>query len=322
LPTNTKIISQLKAKKCVTYFIGGGTMFNLLEFVSGNSIFKQFKVNDLLFLEYKCVADQSAVKVWSKYNYFLYVVRGKKMWQSARAKYCVREGEAIFVKKGANVIHQFFEEGFCSLMIFVPDDFISNVVKESSASISKCTVEDTDTVSYVYLDEVLSAYFPSVLSYFAKEKPPPGNLLEIKFKELILDLLLSPPNEPLCSYFKSLCDRSKTSIREIMQSNFIYNMKLEEFAYLSGRSITSFKKDFVNTFNCTPGKWLLKRRLEHAKYLLEVTDKNINELMFETGFENASHFIKVFKQTYGLTPLQFKKSIIDIQHDMVNTNLI
>jgi AraC family transcriptional regulator, exoenzyme S synthesis regulatory protein ExsA len=297
-------------------------MFNLLEFVSGNSIFKQFKVNDLLFLEYKCVADQSAVKVWSKYNYFLYVVRGKKMWQSARAKYCVREGEAIFVKKGANVIHQFFEEGFCSLMIFVPDDFISNVVKESSASMSKSTVEDTDTVSYVYLDEVLSAYFPSVLSYFAKEEPPPGNLLEIKFKELILDLLLSPPNESLCSYFKSLCDRSKTSIREIMQSNFIYNMKLEEFAYLSGRSVTSFKKDFINTFNCTPGKWLLKRRLEHAKYLLEVTDKNINELMFETGFENASHFIRVFKQAYGLAPLQFKKSIIDIQHDTVNTKLL
>ena len=112
-------------------------MFNLLEFVRGNSIFKQFKVNDLLFLEYKCVADQSAVKVWSKYNYFLYVVRGKKMWQSARAKYCVCEGEAIFVKKGANVIHQFFEEGFCSLMIFVPDDFIRNVIKESSVSVSK-----------------------------------------------------------------------------------------------------------------------------------------------------------------------------------------
>ena len=293
-------------------------MFNLLEFVSGNSIFKQFKVNDLLFLEYKCVADQSAVKVWSKYNYFLYVVRGKKMWQSARAKYCVREGEAIFVKKGANVIHQFFEEGFCSLMIFVPDDFITKVVKESSASIPKCPVENTDTVSYVYLDEVLSAYFSSVLSYFAKEEPPPGNLLEIKFKELILDLLLSPPNRSLCGYFKSLCDGSKTSIREIMQANFTYNMKLEEFAYLSGRSITSFKKDFINTFNCTPGKWLLKRRLEHAKYLLEVTDKNINDLMFETGFENASHFIRVFKQAYGLSPLQFKKSIIDIQHDVVN----
>src|SRR5688500_16865203 len=243
-------------------------MFNLLELVSGNSIFKQFKVNDLLFLEYKCVEDQSAVKVWSEYNYFLYVVRGRKMWQSSRAKYCVREGEAIFVKKGANIIHQFVEEGFCSLIIFVPDDFISNVIKESCASIPKSKVQNTDTVICLYLDEVLPAYFHSVLSYFAKEQPPPGNLLEIKFKELILDLLVSPRNELVCSYFKSLCDKSKTSIREIMESNFIYNLKLEEFAYLSGRSITSFKKDFINTIKCTPGKWLLKRRLEHAKYLL------------------------------------------------------
>jgi len=286
-------------------------MFNLLEFVRGNSIFKQFKVNDLLFLEYKCVADQAAVNVWSKYNYFLYVVRGKKMWQSSRAKYCVQEGEAIFVKKGANIIHQFFEEGFCSLMIFVPDDFIRNVIKESSAPIPKFSVENTDTVINLHLDEVLSAYFPSVLSYLGKEEPPPGNLLEIKFKVLILDLLLSSNNESLCSYFQSLCNRSTTSIREIMESNFMYNLKLEEFASLSGKSITSFKKDFISTYNCTPGKWLLKRRLELAKYLLEVTDKNINELVFETGFENASHFIRVFKQAYGLAPLQFKKQIVE-----------
>src|SRR5688572_31414393 len=164
-------------------------MFNLLEFVSGNSLFKQFKVNDLLYLEYKCVADQSAVKAWSKYNYFLYVVRGRKMWQSSRAKYCLQEGEAIFVKKGANIIHQFFEEGFCSLMIFVPDDFIRTVIKESSAPLPKCTVENTDSVICLALDDVLSAYFPSVLAYFSNEEKLPVNLLELKFKELILDLL-------------------------------------------------------------------------------------------------------------------------------------
>ena len=91
----------------------------------------------------------------------------------------------------------------------------------------------------------------------------------------------------------------------------MYNMKLEEFAYLSGRSLSAFKSDFIDTFHCPPGKWLLKRRMEHAKYLLQIWDKNINELAFETGFENASHFIKIFKQTYGITPLQFKKLVIE-----------
>ena len=291
-------------------------MFDLLEFVSGNPIFKQFRVNDLLFLEYKCVADEAAVKVWLKYNYFLFVVIGKKIWQSSSEKYCVEPGQAIFVKKGANIIHQFFEEGFCSLMIFVPDDFISNVVIESAAPVTKCPAYNTDTVIRLQLDAVLSSYFLSVLSHFAREEQPPGNLLEIKFKELILDLMLSPRNAALCSYFRSLCDRSKTSIQEIMESNFVYNMKLEEFAYLSGRSLSSYKKDFINTFDCPPGKWLLKRRLEHAKFLLQITDKNINELAFDTGFENTSHFIRAFKQTYGMTPLKYKKQFIEpIQHD-------
>lgn len=286
-------------------------MFNLLEFVKDNSLFKQFKVNDLLFLEYKCVADESLVKVWSKHNYFLYVLRGKKMWQSTTAKYCVQAGEAIFVKKGANVIHQFFEEGFCSLMIFVPDQFITDVIKHSCISPPPVATEKSDTIIRLNLDNVLSAYFASVLSYFSKTEKPPGNLLEIKFKELILDLMSSPANVELCGYFKSLCENSKTSLREVMESNFIYNMKLEEFAYLSGRSLTSFKKDFQETFHCTPGKWLLKRRLEHAKYLLQVTDKNVNELAFESGFENASHFIRVFRQAYSNSPLQYKKTFLN-----------
>lgn len=285
-------------------------MFNLFEFVSGNDYFKQFKVNELLFLEYRCIANAAVAKVWSKYNYFLYVVHGKKVWQSSRAKYCVQAGEAIFVKKGANIIHQFFEEGFCSLMIFVPDQFISNVCKESKVSLFNRSDHSTDTVIYLHLDEVLQAYFPSVLSYFSQAQKPPDHLLEIKFKELILDLMLSPLNAPLCGYFTSLCDGRKNSIREVMENNFCYNLKLEEFACLSGRSLSCFKKDFNETFHCSPGRWLVQRRLEHARHLLELTDKNVNELAFETGFENTSHFIKTFRQTYGVTPLQFKKSVM------------
>ena len=287
-------------------------MFKLLDFVHENCLFKQYKVNDLLFVEYKCVADESLLKVWSQHNYFLYVISGKKVWQTIHSTYEVTSGQAIFVKKGANIVHQFFDKNFCSLIIFVPDHFISHVIQQSAVRIPmvKAPAEPSDSVIRIHLDEVLTAYFQSLFAFFHKKEAPPKTLLEIKFKELILDLTLSSKNKVLCSYFLSLCSSSKTSIREIMESNFRYNMKLEEFAELCGRSLTSFKRDFSTIYKTSPGKWLTRKRLEYARYLLETTDKNINELTFESGFENASHFIKTFKQTYGMPPLQFKRSVL------------
>lgn len=282
-------------------------MFNLLDFVYENCIFRQFKVNDLLFIEYKCVADESLLRVWSEHNYIMYVIKGKKLWRTPHAEYYVQQGEAVFVKKGANIVHQFFDEGFCSLIIFIPDQFISSVILDNPGSVPAYTSKNIDTVIRLHFDAVLSGYFHSVLAYFAKEQAPTKSLLEIKFQELILDLISSPDNEALCTYFRSLCNKSKPSMGEVMERNFMYNMKLEDFAYLCGRSLTTFKRDFIEEFKVSPGKWLLLKRLEYVKHLMQVTDKNVNELAFESGFENVSHFIRVFRETTGKTPLQFKK---------------
>ena len=116
-------------------------------------------------------------------------------------------------------------------------------------------------------------------------------------------------NRLLAGYFLSLCQENKTCMREVMERNFIYNMKLEQFAQLSGRSLPSFKRDFISMFKTTPGKWLARKKLEYARHLLETTDKNVNELTFESGFENPSHFIRTFKQAFRMTPLQYKKKV-------------
>ncbi len=288
-------------------------MQNLFDSAYDNRLFRQFKVSDLLFTEYKCLEEESVFKVWSHLNYFVYVMSGKKKWKSLHAEYMVYAGDAIFVKKGANIIHKFFEEDFCALIIFVPDHFIKNVIHDNASNSLKDTIENTDAVITLRLDEVLRTYFQSLFAYFRQEQAPPKNLLEIKFRELILNLASSGQNRPLCSHFKSLCHESKSSLREIMEENFAYNLTLEEFARLSGRSLTTFKRDFAAIYNSSPGKWLLQKRLEYSKFLLETTDKNISELTFESGFENTSHFIKVFRQSFGTTPLQFKKLVLEKQ---------
>jgi AraC-like DNA-binding protein len=286
-------------------------MVSLLDFVYDNCLFRQFKVNDLLFVEYKCVVNEVKLKIWSQHNYFIYVLSGKKVWKTIRSKYEVFSGQAIFVRKGANIVHQFFDKNFCALIIFVPDDFISDVIKYCDIPLSGLKTEATpsDSVTPIQLDPVLALYFQSVFAYFGNKEKPPASLLELKFKELILSIVSSGCNEPLSGYFMSLCEKNKSCMREIMERNFIYNMKLEEFAQLCGRSLTSFKRDFIITFKTTPGKWLALKKLEYARHLLETTDKNINELTFESGFENPSHFIRIFKEAFKTTPLQYKKTL-------------
>ena len=282
-------------------------MQNLFEAAASHTAFKKFRVSELLFTEYKCMEESPVFDMWSLHNYFVYVLAGKKQWNTRTAQYLVHKHELIFVKKGANIIHKFFEEGFCALFIFMPDEYIKNVMQVQPQAFANVKEEITDSVIPVALDNTLHSYFQSLTSYFHRTEAPPEALLEVKFKELLLNLISSKLHNDISSYFKSLFYRSKTSIPAIMEANFTYNLSLEEFARLCDRSLSVFKSDFAAIYKTTPGRWLTQKRLEHARQLLQNTDKTVNELSFECGFENASHFTRVFKEKYGITPLQCRK---------------
>lgn len=290
-------------------------MFRLFDIVYENCLFRQFKVNDLLFVEYKCLNDEQKLKVFSQHNFFIYILGGKKVWQTLFSTYQATAGQAVFVKKGANIVHQYYDSDFCALILFVPDQFIVETIQQYKVPATVETDMPSDSVIPVEPDPVLDIYFQSVFSYFGQEQKPPDALLELKFRELIMSIFSSGKNKPLSAYLLSLCRKNAACLQEIMERNFIYNLKLEEFARMTGRSLASFKRDFLAVYHTTPARWLLQKKLEYAKHLLQVTDKNINELSFDAGFESASHFIRAFKQQYNLTPLQYKKSLTHRSED-------
>ena len=104
---------------------------------------------------------------------------------------------------------------------------------------------------------------------------------------------------------------SKINIEAVMLSNFQYNLNISEFAILSGRSLSTFKRDFQSHFSTTPSLWLKNKRLEYAKELLLENKLNVNEICYEIGFINSSHFIKAFKKKYLLPPNKFKQKILN-----------
>jgi len=229
-------------------------MLNLLDFLESHpEQFKQYKVNDLLFVEYHCIIEEVEVGFWTPNNNLTYILTGKKQWRDLGVVYTGMPNDALFFKKGGYIAHQYFEEEFCSLMIFLPDDFIKNVIQKHQIPLPKsASASSSSSIIPLNIDESLAAYFQSVLTYFSKNEPPPKELLTVKFEELILCILSNRKNMMLADYFNEVGSSTKISIREVMESNFTYNMKLEEFARLTGRSLSTFYRDFKKIYDTHP----------------------------------------------------------------------
>ena len=153
----------------------------------------------------------------------------------------------------------------------------------------------------------LSGFYQSIIPYFATKNEIPEAILELKFKELMLSILHNPQNEELRNFFLHLRSNFSSPIHEIMEANYPYNLNLEDYARLTNRSVSSFKRDFQALYKTTPGRWLMEKKLGHAKQLLIKREKSIADVAFESGFENTAHFSRLFKQKTGSTPMEFRK---------------
>jgi len=136
--------------------------------------------------------------------------------------------------------------------------------------------------------------------------PPPENLLELKFKELVLSLLSNKNNHKLLSWISNVNADKRLGLEEIMQSNYRYNLNLNQYAQLALMSLSTFKREFKKAFNEVPSQWITKNRLRLAAQLLENTSLSVSDVGFECGFENQTHFSRVFKEKMKVSPLQFR----------------
>ena len=281
-------------------------MINMLDFIRNTDLYKKFHVDELLFVEFKCPAEDSTSGIWWHDNFFAFVLGGETLLKTPQSELILKPGDCFFAKKGSVLTMNQTQEDFCELMIFVPDNFIKSVVHKYKLALAEHPNDNKqDTVIPLAMDDVLLLYFQSLLSYFSMTVPPPATLLKLKFEELIVHIVSSSHYSPLKCYFNELCARAKPSIKEIMEANFFSNLSMNEFARLCVRSLSGFKREFMQLFHNTPGKWLLEKRLEYSRYLLETTELTIDEACVESGFENRSHFIRVFKNKYGFTPGRF-----------------
>lgn len=159
-----------------------------------------------------------------------------------------------------------------------------------------------DKVYHFRKHALLESCLASLIPYFNLEGNLPADIASIKIKEAIT--ILRTIDDGVASLLAGFEMPGKIDLTAFMEKHYMFNMTLDRFSYLTGRSLATFRRDFKKLFHTTPQKWLTGKRLELAHYHIAEKKRRPVEVYAEVGFENLSHFSHAFRLRFGYPPNQ------------------
>lgn len=98
------------------------------------------------------------------------------------------------------------------------------------------------------------------------------------------------------------------AVREYIHEHLDQNLTLIKLAAIVNLSTHYFASLFKQSTGFTPHQYITRCRLEKAKKLLQQTELPIIEIALEIGFQNQSHFTRVFRKYLKVTPKAYRDS--------------
>ena len=154
--------------------------------------------------------------------------------------------------------------------------------------------------------ELMDTFVASLRPYFKKPQLATNELMSVKLQELVLIVSDSGRNELANQLISRLYTPDKIHFDKVIEANMYNNLTIAEFAFLTHRSESTFKRDFNKWYGVSPAKYFKQEKLQKAASLLQHSKLPISEIGWECGFENAAHFSSSFSKKYGKSPKEFR----------------
>lgn len=253
----------------------------------------------------QCVATAGERGTFFLQQHLIYVVLGGEVvLRSGRQTWTVHKNEMVLLRKAQSVRYEKHgsdeNEMFESLLFAVTDKLLSDFLTTQHVQMPPVTEEPGTQVCP--MSERLVAYCRSLYPYFDEpERTNPG-LLRLKMMEFLYNV-----QECSADIFRQMLRLRhlvKADIHRVVEENYTLPISLEELAYLSGRSLSSFKRDFQDIYGEPPARWIREKRLEKARQMLKNSRMSVADVAYSLGFGNPTHFSRIFKQQFNVVPSQ------------------
>ena len=238
-------------------------------------------------------------------HFFLYLARGKMHGYDGKRNNTLQSGEYCIVRKNhlARYNKEKENDEFKKVVVIFDELFLKKFQNRHHPIIPN--FQSGRAFFPLKPNELVPHFIHSLMPYYDGFGKIDNRFSDIKREELLLILLQTNPK--LGAILFDFGIPEKIDLEAFMIKNYKFNVNLERFAYLTGRSLSAFKRDFEKIFNDTPSHWLIQKRLDEAHFLLEKKNKKASDIYLDLGFEDLSHFSFAFKKRFGHSPTEVKK---------------
>ncbi|WP_184545791.1 helix-turn-helix transcriptional regulator [Mucilaginibacter sp. FT3.2] len=209
-------------------------------------------------------------------------------------------GDIQFRRRGN---YQLFpSDDYTSLLIFMENEFVDYFL-DSHVPEFKREKLSADLPPFTFkTTEFIKANITQVIQQILHPQNYSRCIVKFASHQVLLQILSGDQSKTFVSFLKDLVSQKKIDLAYFMETNFNRQLSIPDMAKLTGRSVSAFKKEFTDRFNTTPIKWQINRRLEYAEYQLKHSNDPVSLVAYSSGFENISHFSKIYKQKFGASP--------------------
>ena len=235
-------------------------------------------------------------------HFFLYIAKGAIHGYDGNKSYTLKPGEYCLVRKNHLARYNKEKENneFEKVIILFDEQFLKKFQEKHKTPATK--FNSTEAFLRINMNELIPEFVRSLMPYYHGSGKIDNVFADVKREELLIILLQNQPE--LAGVFFEYGKPEKINLEEFMNRNYTFNVSILRFAYLTGRSLSSFKRDVKQVFNDTPNHWLVQKRLQEAYFLMDKKNKKPSEIYLDLGFEDLSHFSFAFKKLFGLTPTE------------------
>ena len=281
---------------------------NLMETVQHGSNSYPFKFYDenLALFDFNCIEWH-----WHAELEFVYIASGTVTFWIGERQFTLPEGNGVFIN--SKILHRFYSPTAASIPNFVCMPFF--LAAQDSFIYHKYispVISSSLTFQIFYADVSWQAKALSIMKQIiavqdcrSSSELATSALFQMLWLEIYENADIKNVKEP-----KNDSASSQARLQLMMQyihQNYTRNISLDDIAEHAKISKSTVLNLFRGYLHITPINYLINYRLNEAAHLLSKTEKKINTIAYETGFNNIEYFCRLFKKRYQLTPTEYRK---------------